>query len=145
MQCLVRLMMLGRPGSAGIVNQPSVSPLGRSPSPLERDRSSPSSSGSVSVSLTSSPTYCQKQNINTIIATVITRDVKFIAVFAEKSGTEAPMNITSDSAPEHFCIHLVQQGLSVLYILRFGQEMFEFCQFHLGMIGVYLEISSFLT
>ena len=55
------------------------------------------------------------------------RDVKFIAVFAEKSGTEAPMNITSDSAPEHFCIHLVQQGLSVLYILRFGQEMFEFC------------------
>ena len=58
---------------------------------------------------------------------VITRDVKFIAVFAEKSGTEAPMNITSDSAPEHFCIHLVQQGLSVLYILRFGQEMFEFC------------------
>ena len=57
----------------------------------------------------------------------ITRDVKFIAVFAEKSGTEAPMNITSDSAPEHFCIHLVQQGLSVLYILRFGQEMFEFC------------------
>ena len=55
------------------------------------------------------------------------RDVKFIAVFTEKSGTEAPMNITSDSAPEHFCIHLVQQGLSVLYILRFGQEMFEFC------------------
>ena len=59
--------------------------------------------------------------------TVNIRDVKFIAVFAEKSGTEAPMNITSDSAPEHFCIHLVQQGLSVLYILRFGQEMFEFC------------------
>ena len=58
---------------------------------------------------------------------VFIRDVKFIAVFAEKSGTEAPMNITSDSAPEHFCIHLVQQGLSVLYILRFGQEMFEFC------------------
>ena len=58
---------------------------------------------------------------------ILTRDVKFIAVFAEKSGTEAPMNITSDSAPEHFCIHLVQQGLSVLYILRFGQEMFEFC------------------
>ena len=58
---------------------------------------------------------------------IVIRDVKFIAVFAEKSGTEAPMNITSDSAPEHFCIHLVQQGLSVLYILRFGQEMFEFC------------------
>ena len=57
----------------------------------------------------------------------IIRDVKFIAVFAEKSGTEAPMNITSDSAPEHFCIHLIQQGLSVLFILRFGQEMFEFC------------------
>ena len=79
---------------------------------------------------------------------VVIRDVKFIAVFAEKSGTEAPLNITSNSAPEHFCIHLVQQGLSVLYILRFtslGQEIFEFCEFHLGTIGVYLEISSFLN
>ena len=101
------------------------------------------------ISLTERPVA--DQNIVTATAdtqagdNVIIRDVKFIAVFAEKSGTEAPMNITSDSAPEHFCIHLVQQGLSVLYILRFGQEMFEFCQFHLGMIGVYLEISSFLT
>ena len=31
------------------------------------------------------------------------------------------MNITSDSAPEHFCIHLVQQGLSVLYCSIYSQ------------------------
>ena len=39
-------------------------------------------------------------------------------------------------------------GPVCLYILRFtsfGQEIFEFCEFHLGTIGVYLEISSFFT